>query len=31
VTGEKLKDPTNMARVFYNFFVTITEKFNINK
>jgi hypothetical protein len=29
VNDEKLKDPTNMAIAFNNFFITVTEKFNI--
>ena len=29
VNAEKLKDPTNVANAFNNFFVTITEKLNI--
>jgi len=29
VNDEKLKDPRNMASTFNNFFITITEKLNI--
>jgi len=29
VNDEKLKDPTNVANEFNNFFITITEKLNI--
>ena len=28
VNDEKLKDPTNMAKAFNNFIITITEKLN---
>jgi hypothetical protein len=31
VKDEKLKDPTDMANSFYNFFVTITDKLNIQQ
>ena len=29
VNDEKLKDPTNVANAFNNYFLTITEKLNI--
>jgi hypothetical protein len=31
VNNEKLKDPTNVANAFNNFFKTITEKLNIQQ
>jgi hypothetical protein len=31
VNNEKLKDPTIMDNAFNNFFVTVTEKLNIQK
>jgi len=31
VNDEKLKDPTNMANAFNNFFITITDKLNIQQ
>jgi hypothetical protein len=31
VDDEKLKDPINLANVFNNFFITITEKLNIQQ
>jgi len=31
VNDEKLKDPTNMANAFNNFFTTITYKLNIQQ
>ena len=31
VNDEKLKDPTNMAKAFNNFIITITEKLNIQQ
>jgi hypothetical protein len=31
VKDEKLKDPRNVASAFYNFFITITEKLNIQQ
>jgi len=31
VKDEKLKDPTDMANAFNNFFITITDKLNIQQ
>jgi hypothetical protein len=31
VNDEKLKDPTDVAKAFNNFFITITEKLNIQQ
>jgi len=31
VNDEKLKDPTNMANAFNNFFITMTDKLNIQQ
>jgi hypothetical protein len=31
MNDEKLKAPTNLAKVFSNFFKTITEKLNIQQ
>jgi hypothetical protein len=31
VSDESLKDPRNMAKAFNNFFITITEKLNIQQ
>ena len=31
LNDEKLKDPTSMANAFNNFFITVTEKLNIQQ
>jgi hypothetical protein len=31
VSNEKLKDPESMANAFSNFFLTVTEKLNVQK
>jgi hypothetical protein len=31
VSNEKLKDPKSMANAFNNFFLTVTEKLNVQK